>query len=261
MPEIEPPSKLRLTGWRTWGKKVITLQSEFSRATNLGATERFRVTEVHHELQGVRSYTLNGNLQFEPGQSSLVTLPGSRERGALLLTPVDETSFRITVASQGRYGTSFVKQVKRGLDLEFTAPFGKGLLRSTDERPLCVLARDHHVILAMALFRCLIAQANPLPFTLMHEVSDPCRVLFDADFRDHHLPGFRRYLFLDGPMGNCFWPGMQTRITADQISEHIEDPRETHFVVCGGPAEVRFFADQLGQLPLNHHNLSIVTWD
>ncbi len=240
---------------------MITLQSEFSRAINLSATRRYRVIDIKQELQGVQSFTLSGRFDFEAGQSSLVSLPNSRQRGALLLIPRDDSSFQVTVSAQGSFGNRFVEQVELLQELDFTAPFGKGLLLQSDSRPLCILARDHHVVLAKALFCTLLNREQPLPLTLMHEVSDPCRVLFDCDFRDQHLLGFRRYLFLDGPMGNCFWPGMQCRITAEQISEHVEDPKETHFVVCGGPAEVRFFTEQLGQLPVSHQNLSIVTWD
>ena len=240
---------------------MITLQSDCARAINLGATRRFRVIDVKQELQGVQSYTLSGHFDFEPGQSSLVTLPNSRQRGTLLLIPIDGTRFQVTVSAQGSFGNRFLERVQLGQELEFTAPFGKGLLLESDHRPICMLARDHHVVLAKALFQKLLNLEHPSPMTLMHEVSDPCRVLFDTDFRDQHLLGFRRYLFLDGPMGNCFWPGKQCRITAEQISEHVEDPSETHFIVCGGPNEVRFFTEQLGQLPLSHQNLSLITWD
>lgn len=225
-------------------------------------TSAHRVVEVRQETTTVRSFVLENlcNFKFLPGQFVLCSTDSGENCPVTLTSAPEDEQLMVTIARQGAFGARVYDRVQVGDSLHLSAPGGGLALASEPGSAICFIARDTGVMAAHSYFRHFYHSGEEVSMVLLHEISDPHQVLFDCGFRDVHLPGFRRHLFLDGNPRQCFWPGLVSRVTAEVIASHVEDLENTCFLIAGAEADVEFFSHELSLLPVPSRNLLVESW-
>lgn len=110
---------------------------------------RAKVEDVKIEAEGVKTYTLSTEFPFvaEPGQFNMIGYPGVGEAPislSAIMQVGDSTlrdgSFKHTIKSVGRV-TDFLKDFKKGDDLFFRGPYGRGWpVKKAEKKDVLIVA-------------------------------------------------------------------------------------------------------------------------
>ena len=100
------------------------------------------IKDVRPEAEGVKTYTLSTEFPFlaEPGQFNMVGYPGVGEAPISLSAIMQDGSFKHTIKSVGRV-TDFLKDFKKGDELFFRGPYGRGWpVKKAEKKDVLIIA-------------------------------------------------------------------------------------------------------------------------
>ncbi len=103
---------------------------------------RAKVDDVKTEAEGVKTYTLSTEFPFlaEPGQFNMIGYPGVGEAPISLSAIMQDGSFKHTIKSVGRV-TDFLKDFKKGDELFFRGPYGRGWpVKKAEKKDILIVA-------------------------------------------------------------------------------------------------------------------------
>lgn len=101
-----------------------------------------RIEDVKTEAEGVKTYTLSTEFPFlaEPGQFNMIGYPGVGEAPISLSAIMQDGSFKHTIKSVGRV-TDFLKDFKKGDELFFRGPYGRGWpVKKAEKKDILIVA-------------------------------------------------------------------------------------------------------------------------
>ncbi|MDI6744836.1 MAG: FAD/NAD(P)-binding protein [Thermodesulfovibrionales bacterium] len=101
-----------------------------------------RIEDVKIEAEGVKTYTLSTGFPFlaEPGQFNMIGYPGVGEAPISLSAIMQDGSFKHTIKSVGRV-TDFLKDFKKGDELFFRGPYGRGWpVKKAEKKDILMIA-------------------------------------------------------------------------------------------------------------------------
>jgi glycine betaine catabolism B len=214
------------------------------------------VQEVIQELDDVRSYRFDWGLQpldFKPGQFVACQMLGraSGLKAALTFSTAQRSGpeFQFTLKRTGDFGTEFYDFIQPGDVVSLSRPTGPWCLEPSERRAVILIGRDYTVVGARAFYQELKAKASGQRFSLWHEVSGFCNVLFLQELQKNDW--FDRLIFRHYLNAQVEGDDIAGPITLEFLTSQVERLRESAVFVTGEGVDVKRYREMLKGLGIN----------
>jgi ferredoxin-NADP reductase len=200
------------------------------------------VLAVLEEAADIRTFRLGrpGGFDFTAGQFVAVRImvDGKPHVRCYSISSAPEARgyLEISIRRQGLVSRTLHATLRTGSQLAINRPAGQFVYPAQDDRPLALLAGGIGITPLLSMLRHAVASDPTRPVTLLYSARREEDVAFLGELRvlaERH-PQVRVGLTLTQPTGATRW--RQGRIDAAMIAQHVGDPANAVFCLCGpGP--------------------------
>ncbi|HBR22013.1 MAG TPA: hypothetical protein DD713_05520 [Nitrospiraceae bacterium] len=200
-----------------------------------------RIEDIKTEAEGVKTYTLSTKFPFraEPGQFNMVGYPGVGEAPISLSAIMQDGSFKHTIKSVGRV-TDFLKDFKKGDELFFRGPYGRGWpVKKAEKKDILIIAGGVGLAPLRPVIQTVLAQRESFgDVSLIYGARDEKNMLFMNEFNEW-AEKTAVYLTVDEAVQPDRWKHHIGLVT-DLIDRVKIKPERAIAFVCGPEIMMRF---------------------
>lgn len=202
----------------------------------------FRISGIRKELHDVKTFELDGYMDFTPGQYCLVRIPDRIEQRPVTMANSPEDKIRFTLKQIGGWTTE-IHSLDKGECLAITGPQETSLnFNPLIKRGIVFIAGGSGITPFISVLRYAVRNKLKNNFTLFFSNRKKRDILFREELNSM---GRRKNIKVVHTLTREDWHGEKGRVSQEMISRHITFPKNKLWYVCGPPSMVKSVRDTL----------------
>ncbi len=209
--------------------------------------KEFKITDIWDETPEVKTFRLDGTVDFTPGQFCTVRISGNSEDKPLTFAnSPEEDNILFTVKKIGSW-TSEMHLLEPGDYLEISEPEGESLnFDSSIDSDIVFIAGGSGITPFMSALRYAADKDLRNDFILINSNRQEKDIIFREELEKL---GQRQNMKVVNTLTKQDWDGETGEVDKEMLEKHVSDPKKRLWYICGPPPmikDVRKILDEMG---------------